>query len=87
MTKVLIKGLGLIGSSLARAIRIQHPDVQILGDDLNSASLDYAMQNQVIDQVVAKWDQVAEMDVIILAGPVSQIIKDIQDLSHQSTSP
>ncbi len=87
MTKVLIKGLGLIGSSLARAIRIQHPDVQILGDDLNSASLDYAMQNQVIDQVVAKWDQVAEMDVIILAGPVSQIIKDIQDLSHQSLKP
>ena len=34
--------------------------------------------------MVANWDQVAEMDVIILAGPVSQIIKDIQDLSHQS---
>lgn len=83
MTKVLIKGLGLIGSSLARAIRLNHPEVQIVGDDIKVDALEYAMQNQV----ATDWDQVDQMDVIILAGTVSQIRQDIQALSDRTLKP
>ncbi|MBA1393240.1 prephenate dehydrogenase, partial [Lactobacillus sp. XV13L] len=44
MQHILIKGLGLIGSSLALVIKKAHPDYQILGYDIDSASLNYAQQ-------------------------------------------
>ena len=35
METVFIKGLGLIGSSLARAIKQTHPQIQIIASDIN----------------------------------------------------
>ena len=44
MTTVFIHGLGLIGGSLIRAIRVSHPQDQIIASDPNQAALDYALQ-------------------------------------------
>lgn len=81
MTVVFIKGLGLIGSSLARAIKEVHPDVKIIASDVNQQSLDYALQHHIIDRAVDGFNEVDSADVIILASPVSQIIQDIQQLA------
>lgn len=81
MTVVFIKGFGLIGSSLARAIRNQHPDVQLVASDINQAALDYALGRHLIDQQASDFTGVDQADVIILASPVSQIIKDIKALA------
>lgn len=40
MTTVFIHGLGLIGGSLIRAIRVSHPQDQIIASDPNQAALD-----------------------------------------------
>ena len=38
MTKVYLKGLGLIGSSLARAIKKEHPDYVLIAEDQDHAA-------------------------------------------------
>ena len=44
---VFIKGLGLIGSSLARAIKQSHPQTQIIASDINEEALQYAKENNI----------------------------------------
>lgn len=80
MTTVFIKGFGLIGSSLARAISIQHPEDQIIASDINEQELTFALDNHLATTVVHNFSNVEQADVIILAGPVSVIIEDIKTL-------
>lgn len=82
METVFIKGLGLIGSSLARAIKQDHPQIQIIASDVNEETLQYAKENNIADQVVTDMTGVEQADYIILASPVSQIIKDIATLAN-----
>ena len=85
MTRVLIHGLGLIGSSLALAIRDAQPQVTIVGSDRLAATLTYAKQHQLVDEVTDDFSTAAiQADVIILAGPVS-VIRD--DLAILATLP
>lgn len=46
MTKVFISGLGLIGSSLARAIKKADPQIEIIAADQDTASLTYALKKR-----------------------------------------
>ena len=73
---VLIIGLGLIGGSVALAIKKEHPASTIYGYDLNPDSMKLAHILQVIDDGVEDDQQLqrtAEMaDLIILATPVQQ---------------
>ncbi|VDG18468.1 Prephenate dehydrogenase [Lactobacillus zymae] [Lactiplantibacillus mudanjiangensis] len=88
MTQVLIKGFGLIGSSLALAIRQAHPDVTIVGQDVQSASLTYALDHQLIDATATELTTAApQADVIILAGPVSVICDDLAILATLPLKP
>jgi len=88
MTTVLIHGLGLIGSSLALAIKGAHPDVTIVGSDVRATSLTYAQQHQVVDEVTDDFSVAApQADIIILAGPVSVICDDLQLLAKLTLKP
>ena len=85
MTTVFIEGLGLIGSSLARAIRQRRGDATVIGHDQNAESLAWAKNHQVIDQVAANGlADAGSADVIILATPVTQIVKELQQLATLS---
>ncbi|KZT83703.1 Prephenate dehydrogenase [Lactiplantibacillus plantarum] len=82
MTTILIKGLGLIGSSLALGIKQGHPGVRIIGIDQDAASLSYARQQGIIDVSAPNLAAVAgDADVIILAGPVDVIVADLHQLA------
>lgn len=82
MTTVLIKGLGLIGSSLALSIKQAHPTVHIIGIDRDDVSLSYARQQGMIDASGTDLAAVAsDADVIILAGPVDVIVADLHRLA------
>ena len=83
MMTVFIKGLGLIGSSLARAIKRVHPSYKIMASDIDSAVIEYALANGVIDEGVTGFRGVSQADFIILASPVSQIITDITALARE----
>lgn len=88
MTRVLIKGLGLIGSSLALAIRAAHPTVHLVGVDVDAASLSYAQQQTIVDEVSHDFSKSARIaDVIILAGPVSVICADLRQLATLTLKP
>ncbi|AVK62791.1 prephenate dehydrogenase [Lactobacillus sp. CBA3606] len=88
MTQVLINGLGLIGGSLALAIRQAHADVWLMGSDRQASCLMYAKQHRIIDEVVTDFATAAiKADVIILAGPVSVIRADLSLLATLALKP
>ena len=80
---VVIIGVGLIGGSLARALREHDAVSQITGVARSRETLDLALQMGVID--IAEIDPVQAMkdaDMVILATPVSTIgplLKSIAD--------
>ncbi|MGF2385318.1 prephenate dehydrogenase [Lentilactobacillus otakiensis] len=84
MTTVLISGLGLIGSSIARIIKDGDAAVTILGSDPDDENADFLLEHQMIDSRVAFTDGAKNADVIILAGPVSVILDQIGELSQLS---
>ena len=87
MTTVFVKGLGLIGSTLIRAIRQKHPKYRIVGSDISTATLDFAIEKGLIDDAGTNLYQADQADFIILAGPVSAIVKDLHDLARLELKP
>lgn len=87
MKIVFIKGFGLIGSSVARAIKQAHPDIYIIASDINEGALQYAITNKLVDHVVTDLTGSEQADYIILATPVSQIVKDIATLASHKLKP
>lgn len=80
--KILVAGLGLIGGSLAKALK-QQPNHRLLGFDLNEETLDVALKNQVIDQAYTDFEEAAkDAQIIILAAPISETIKLLHQLDE-----
>ncbi|MDQ0213689.1 prephenate dehydrogenase [Oikeobacillus pervagus] len=80
--KVLVIGLGLIGGSLALAIKREHPNSIIVGYDKSESELSLAKALGVIDKNAKKLeDEAKEADLIILATPVMQTEGIIQQLA------
>lgn len=69
--KVLIVGLGLIGGSLARALRSRQVVDEVVGFDLNRSECELGLALGVIDRVAESLSTaVAEADLVVLAVPV-----------------
>lgn len=65
-------GLGLIGGSIARAMRKFHPEFTLIAYNPTEAVLDAALADGVIDRKCRAQDiQFAECDYIFLCAPVS----------------
>ena len=70
--KVGFIGLGLIGGSIARAIRQYYPDMEIVAFDKSKETLALATQESVIDVAATKIDDnFYHCDYIFLCAPVS----------------
>lgn len=87
MITIFFKGLGLIGSSLAQAIRLAHPKIEILASDPQAGTTAYALDHGIIDQATIGFDQVERADLIVLASPVSQIEADLKALAKLNLKP
>lgn len=81
MTTIFIKGLGLIGSSLIRAIREQYPDFKIIGSDTEKRTCSYALNHKLINQANIDLNGTEIADFIILTTPVTTIIRDLHRLA------
>ncbi|MDV2683476.1 prephenate dehydrogenase [Alkalihalophilus sp. As8PL] len=82
-----IIGLGLIGGSIALAIRKEH-DVHIIGFDIHSDQLKMAHSLRVIDESVSSIKEgVARADLIIFATPVSRTTELLKDLVDYDIKP
>ena len=73
--KILVAGLGLIGGSLAKAMK-KNKENYIIGYDLNEESLDIALVENIIDEKANNFEEAArKVQIIFLAAPISETIK------------
>lgn len=69
--RLAIVGLGLIGSSIARAVKERLPDVMVAGHDASAEVRDIARKLGLCDAVIDEAAvAVADADLVILAVPV-----------------
>jgi prephenate dehydrogenase len=83
---ITIAGIGLIGGSIALALREKWPSVRILGVD-RPAVLAHATGSNAIDRGV-DIAAAAESDLVILAAPVTrnlQLLRDVAPLVRPAT--
>ncbi len=79
--KVFVVGLGLIGGSIALAIKKEHPSVTICGFDINENELKVAKSLGVIDEIATKLEEgFCEADLIVLATPVAKTEQVLEEL-------
>lgn len=65
-------GLGLIGGSIARAIRTTFPDTRLIAYDIQQSSVQLALEDQVIDESCPAINaSFGSCDYIFLCAPVS----------------
>ncbi|MCM1124609.1 MAG: prephenate dehydrogenase [Eubacterium sp.] len=75
-------GLGLIGGSIAKAIRNHFPDAHIIAYDPNAASLELAAKEQVADEICSSIDNsFHSCDYVFLCAPVTHNDKNLLILS------
>lgn len=73
-SRVAIVGLGLIGSSIARAVRAEMPTVRLTGHDTDASVRDAALQLDLVDDVAdSAGAAVTDADLVILCVPVGAI--------------
>ncbi|PYZ94521.1 prephenate dehydrogenase [Salipaludibacillus keqinensis] len=81
--RILIIGLGLIGGSLALAVKKGYPDTTIIGYDIDPQASKLAKSLQIIDSSVSDLAiEAPQADVIILSAPVESSIKIIDKLAE-----
>jgi prephenate dehydrogenase len=76
---VIVQGTGLIGSSLALAVRKRLPGIRVYGID-SPEVLDRARRLGAVDSELAP----ANADLTILATPVGAILKSLDEISSSS---
>lgn len=77
--KVAIVGLGLIGGSIARAVRQAWPASLVIGVDRNDV-LERAMALHAVDVGADDLGMVSEADLVVLAAPVEENIAAVAAL-------
>ena len=79
--KAFFIGLGLIGGSIALAVKKAHEDVTIQGYDVNEDQVKMALALQIIDQSASSIKEGAkDADLIVISAPVKQTEKIIDEL-------
>jgi prephenate dehydrogenase len=81
-----IVGLGLIGTSVALAIRRRQPGATLIGVD----NADVIRHSRIVDTFTVASTELAalsEADVIVLAAPVGAIINMVQSLCDVAPAP
>ena len=80
MKSVVIIGLGLMGGSVAKALKNKNPNIFIEAFDHNESALDLALDVGIIDQKLSNVEQINNLDqnsvdIIIIAVPVIESLQ------------
>lgn len=80
---ILLAGLGLIGGSIALAIKKNHPGKRIIGIDISDEQAVAALKLGVIDDRADSFiSGVKEAATVIIATPVEQTLVMLEELAH-----
>lgn len=75
-------GLGLIGGSIAKAIRLNLPDTRIIAYDISSDTLSLAKEEGIANVILEKIDATfSECDYLFLCAPVSKNDENLKTLA------
>jgi len=80
MKSILILGLGLIGGSLAKAIKESGLEYRILAYDPDQLSLENALNDKSIDEAVYQIEKILQIEDLSLIMLCSSIDKTIENL-------
>ena len=80
MNSIVIIGLGLMGGSVAKALKNKNPEIVISAFDHNDSALDLALDVGIIDKKISPLEEINELeskdaDIIIIAVPVIESLK------------
>ncbi len=75
LVRVGIVGLGLMGGSLALAVRAQRPGWDLVGQDSDPATMAQALESGLI-----RAGPVSEADIVVLAAPIPALPELLADL-------
>ena len=74
--RVAIIGLGLIGGSLALALRRARPEVRILGVDVDPRTREQALAEHAVDEAKSLEDApLADCDAVVLCTPAQALLE------------
>lgn len=86
--RIFIVGLGLIGGSIALAIRKNHPKAWIVGLDLDQKQVEIGQSRLIIDEIGTHFAKEACIaDVIIFCCPVKQTQRFVDKLATLPLKP
>jgi len=86
--KLVVAGVGMIGGSLARALRKAGCVGEIVGVGRSAETLTKAARLGVIDRAESKWGgALAGADAVVLAAPVNAIIQILTDPAFAAALP
>jgi prephenate dehydrogenase len=74
---VTIVGIGLIGGSMALALKEKGIAKKVIGVDANPLHQQKAMELGLVDEVVALAEAIANSDLIVLAMPVNALVQTV----------
>lgn len=86
--RIAFYGIGLLGGSLARAVRERFDDAKIFVFDTDESACEQALGEGVADSVIADYSAIPDADVHVVALPVCasiDLIKKILELSKDGT--
>ena len=80
MNSIVIIGLGLMGGSVAKALKNKNPEIVISAFDHNDSALDLALDVGIIDKKILTLEEInklepKDVDIIIIAVPVIESLK------------
>ena len=84
--RIAIVGLGLMGGSLAMALR-EHCRANIIGVDTDPKALAFARAHSIVHSTTDFDSALTACDLLILATPVHAILSQLQSLSGRVSDP
>ena len=81
LEKVIICGLGLLGSSLAMAIKKANISQKIIGITRNQKTRQTAIAKGIVDEVYSNIDErINDSNLIILSTPIDVILRQLENI-------
>jgi prephenate dehydrogenase len=77
-SRVAIVGIGLMGGSLALALKGRC--AEIVGVSRSPSTLQYASEHGIVERIVS-FDEALDCDLVVLAAPVRTIIKQLEQIA------
>ena len=86
MNSIVIIGLGLMGGSVAKALKNNNPNIFISAYDHNDSALELALDVGIIDKKIETLEEInllksSDVDIIIIAVPVIESLKVFDSIS------